>query len=177
MFSQLGLIEIFNNIGESFTLLVTSPGISIKWKVLGYFTLLLIISSFFIFMIKKNKDKSEWDGRHLKATEKLFKENPERYILSQRIWRQIQTNYYLKICRGVQLSYNQFGVREQGHLSEIDQRVLINILAVCPYTYNRYDLTTNLILNKVPADRSQPEVAKADSIMLLAVVEYETAKR
>lgn len=159
-----------------------------EWIVLGL-TLLFSVSILFLFVCanyKKNKNYRDdpvfgYPKETIRAVYKLTRQDPERYFLTRCIIHQIKTNCAIKgLQNNPPWHYNKFPNNFPGHLTEENQRLLLTILAVCPHTCHRYDFSEGLIWNKIPVVEtscSQPELAYANGHMLMAVVQYDSAKR
>lgn len=177
---------------------------SFEWKILGMIILatLGVYSIFDIYLSKIYvacaQQQQEDYLQNAPFTLALIKEKPNHYSLSRKVVAQLEENHRRSDMD--QLTYKEFPPGHPGHLDDMNQRLLADIVQKSLLTQNKYNLTHYPhIRNKwgslmVPEQRNQkyfvlsnkkyPQPGtyvfhwvRLDCYILSAVMEYETPKQ
>jgi hypothetical protein len=113
----------------------------------------------------------EYDMEDMVATKTLIEKDSNRYDISKRLFEQLKFNHNNKQNGKPALSYREFPSEHEGHLNNVKERTLANILKKYELTEDRYYIAPHgrVIFNK---DRSG--YANADSYMLKVVFDHES---
>lgn len=115
---------------------------SFEWKILGMIILATLgVYSIFDIYLSKIYDQQQQEDylQNAPFTLALIKEKPHHYSLSRKVVAQLEENHRRSDMD--QLTYKEFPPGHPGHLDDMNQKLLADIVQKSLLTQDKYNLT------------------------------------